>query len=78
MDCAYVNPRFARMGAISMLIEHALGICRAQDLGAVRVEASECARPLFAKYGFQVLELQHVEVRGVMLSNSRMRLELES
>ncbi|MFT6714244.1 MAG: RimJ/RimL family protein N-acetyltransferase/ribosomal protein S18 acetylase RimI-like enzyme [Planctomycetota bacterium] len=78
VDCAYVNPRFARMGAISILIEHALGICRSKGLTAVRVEASECARPLFEKYGFQVLELQQVEVRGEVLSNSRMRLELES
>lgn len=78
VDCAYVNPKFARQGAIAMLIEHALGICRARGLTAVRVEASECARPLFAKYGFRVLELQQVEVRGVILSNSRMRLELET
>lgn len=76
IDCAYVNPAFARQGVMAKLIRHALGICEKQALTSIRVEASHCARPLFEKAGFSVIEEQQVQVRGISLTNYRMNLLL--
>jgi putative acetyltransferase len=72
IDCAYINPDFQRRGIMTRLVEHAVETCFAFNLGRVYVEASICARPLFEKLGFSVLNENIVTVKGVELLNYRM------
>lgn len=74
IDCAYVHPKFQRRGIASALVRHAAETCFAFGLGRVYVEASLCAKPMFEKLGFKVLEEVQANVRGVELVNYRMEL----
>lgn len=76
IDCTYVHPEYRQRGIASRLIEHAVGLCARAGLPRVYVEASLCARPVFEKQGFRVLEARSVEVRGEKLINFAMELPL--
>jgi ribosomal protein S18 acetylase RimI-like enzyme len=74
IDCAYVHPKFQRRGVASALVRHAIDACLASGLERAYVEASLCAKPMFERLGFKVLEATIVNIRGVELANYRMEL----
>lgn len=72
IDCAYINPKFARCGIMTRLVEHAMATAFAMKRERVYVEASRCARPMFEKLGFTTLSENEVNLGGVRLVNYRM------
>jgi putative acetyltransferase len=76
LDMLYVDPDFARRGVATALLGWVLE--RAREAGAelIETEASITARPFFERHGFVVLAEQTPEVRGVAMTNFRMRRAL--
>lgn len=74
IDCMYVHPDAGRQGIASALIDVAIQECTAAGLSRAFVEASLCARPVFEKKGFQVLEQQQVALGEERLTNFKMEL----
>jgi putative acetyltransferase len=76
LDMLYVDPAAGRRGIATALLAQILGL--AQDAGVPEIEtyASLTARPLFEHHGFAVIEHRTVHVRGVSMTNFRMRLTL--
>jgi GNAT superfamily N-acetyltransferase len=72
IDCAYIHPKFQRRGIMTQLIRHAIESCFAFGIDCVRVEASICARPMFAKLGFRLIEENEVPIGEVVLKNFTM------
>ncbi|MEM9444439.1 MAG: GNAT family N-acetyltransferase [Verrucomicrobiota bacterium] len=72
IDCAYIKPEFKRRGIMTKLVEHAIQTCFENKLDKVVVEASICAKPLFEKLGFTVMEDCLVDIKGVKLRNYKM------
>jgi putative acetyltransferase len=73
LDMLYVDPAFTRRGIATALIDR---LCRlATEGGAVAIEtdASTTARPAFERHGFVVLEEQTPVVRGIAMTNFKMR-----
>ena len=69
IDCLYVRPGSERTGVGTSLVRHAEIVARGNGLGKLYVEASHGARGLFEACGFSVVRENHVERRGVGLSN---------
>jgi len=72
IDYLYVDPDFARRGVGSALLAHAERMARAEGIERLYTEASELARPVFAKAGFVTLKHCEFELRGVMIHNYAM------
>lgn len=72
IDCTYVHPEHARKGIASQLVSHAVEAAIAKGLSRIYVEASICAKPMFEKSGFTVVEEYTVQIRGVGLKNFEM------
>jgi len=72
IDCAYINPKFQRLGIMTKLVEHALDTCFSFRINRVYVEASICAKPLFEKLGFKVECENIVKLGDVQLLNYKM------
>lgn len=72
IDCAYIHPDFARRGIMTRLVEHAVATCFAMGVERVYAEASHCARPLFEKCGFRLVQPNIVSIHGVELENFKM------
>ena len=73
----YVHPRRIREGVASSLLEALLARARAAGLAALTTEASALSRPVFERFGFQLVEVETVERRGVQFDRYLMRRELE-
>jgi putative acetyltransferase len=74
IDCAYIHPEFQRRGIMTQLVKHAVNTSFAFNITRVYAEASICAKPMFEKAGFSVLNETTVTIRGVELPNYRMEL----
>lgn len=74
IDCAYVNPKYRRLGIMRRMAEHAISAGFETGLGRVYVDASLCAKPLFEKLGFTLLEKRLVKLGAQELQNFRMEL----
>jgi putative acetyltransferase len=76
LDMLYVDPAAGRRGIATALLDHILSL--AHDDGATEIEtyASLTARPLFERHDFAVIEQRAVHVRGVSMTNFRMRRPL--
>ncbi len=72
IDCAYINPSFQRRGIMTCLVRHAVETCFNSGIERVYTEASICAKPMFEKIGFVVLEETIVRIGEVELQNYRM------
>ncbi|MCC9604699.1 GNAT family N-acetyltransferase [Blastopirellula sp. JC732] len=77
IDCMYVHPEEVRKGIASALVDLAIENCVAAGLLRVFVEASHCARPVFEKKGFRVVEERQVALNGELLTNFAMELPLD-
>jgi putative acetyltransferase len=76
LDMLYVDPAAGRRGIATALLTEILSLAR--DVGAPEIEtyASLTARPVFERHGFAVIEQNTVHVRGVSMTNFRMRRPL--
>jgi putative acetyltransferase len=72
----FVAPEFMRRGVAASLLERLLDEARLRGLDTVTTEASEFSRPLFQKYGFTLIEVEHTEFKGVGFSRYVMRLRI--
>lgn len=72
IDCAYINPKYQRRGMMTALVQHAVNTCFAFKVNRVWADASLCARPMFEKAGFTVVNEHQVRIKGVDLINFRM------
>ncbi len=75
IDCTYVHPDHKRKGIASQLVSHAIDAATLKGLSKVYVEASICAKPMFEKLGFNTIEEQTVQIRGIGLKNFKMERE---
>ncbi|MGH2873066.1 MAG: GNAT family N-acetyltransferase [Solirubrobacteraceae bacterium] len=77
LDMLYVDPEFGRRGLGSALITEIVNLARSGRAPAIKTAASLTARPVFERHGFAVVTAQTVVVRGVAMTNFKMRLALD-
>lgn len=76
IDMLFVDPAHLRKGVASALIARAEATARATGIQQLCTHASSTARPFFEAYGFTVEEERTRVVRGVGMTNYRMRFPL--
>lgn len=69
IDLLFVAPEFTRQGIASALLT---ALAPQLPEGMLTVDASITAKPFFERHGFQVLQKQSVESRGVFFINFHM------
>ncbi len=72
IELLFTSPEFSRKGVASMLYECAVRILDARDVKALSTDASIEARTFFESKGFNVVEEQVVERKGVQLKRFAM------
>ena len=72
ISALFVSPTHQRQGVASMLLGRLLEEARAKGVRAASAHASEFSRPLFGKFGFEVVQLERTEVKGVEMSRYKM------
>ena len=70
LDRLYVHKDFQRCGIASALCDH---LEQEVDAETITTHASITARPFFEKRGYKVVKEQHVERKGVLLTNYVMK-----
>ena len=76
VDMLYARPDAAGTGVAGDLLDRLIAAARAAGTERLYVEASELARPLFARKGFTVVRRRDFEVRGVAIHNYAMEMAL--
>jgi len=76
LDMLYVEPSAGRRGVATALFEEILRLAQACGAEVLDTEASITARPFFERHGFVVVRHQTPTVRGVAMTNFRMRRPL--
>ncbi|KOP27170.1 acetyltransferase [Hapalosiphon sp. MRB220] len=72
IDCFYCHKDFQRMGVGSKLLDTLQTQAEALGIKRIFAEVSITAKPFFERQGFQIINQQTVERRGVKLINYRM------
>jgi putative acetyltransferase len=72
IDLLFVSPEYIHRGVASTLFD---ALVVQLPAGMITVDASITARPFFERHGFQVLQQQSVESRGVRFVNYHMALK---
>jgi putative acetyltransferase len=78
IDHLYCRPDMARKGIASALYDRLEAEARSRGFERLFVEASEAARPLFLRKGFQELERREFLRRGTMIHNYAMAKSLDA
>jgi putative acetyltransferase len=76
LDMLYVDPSAGRRGIATALLTEIVSLARYAGVPEIETYASLTARPLFERHGFEVIEEREPSVRGVVMTNFRMRLLL--
>lgn len=76
LDLLYVAPDAARQGVATALYAEVEASLRAAGVEGIETDASDIARPFFARQGFVWIRTNRVERRGETLRNHRMRKPL--
>lgn len=76
IDLLYVDHRFQRQGVARHLYHQVETEARRRGLPRLFTEASITARPFFEHIGFECLQAQNVDLRGVLFQNFRMEKHL--
>jgi putative acetyltransferase len=76
LDMLYVDPSASRRGIATALLTEIVSLTRAAGTSEIETYASLTARPLFERHGFEVIEEREPSVRGVSMTNFRMRRPL--
>jgi putative acetyltransferase len=78
IDMLYVHPTMAREGIGTLLCDAIEKLARARGVTRLSVDASDTARPLFEKRGYEARHRQTVSLGAEWLGNTRMEKKLES
>jgi putative acetyltransferase len=73
LDMLYVDPRFARRGIATALVDRLCRLATEGGAEAIETDASLTARPVFERHGFVVVVEQTPVVRGIAMTNFKMR-----
>jgi len=73
LDVLYVHKDFQRMGVASLLLNSLLKKANQMNIKEITTDASLTARPFFEKNGFEVINKQTVEIKGVSMINFKMK-----
>ena len=76
LDMLFVDPDVSRRGVGAALVTRIVRLARESGAGTLETYASLTARPLFERFGFVVVERCTPVVRGVVMTNFKMRLPL--
>jgi len=76
LDMLYVDPSASRRGIATALLTEIVSLTRAAGTSEIETYASLTARPLFERHGFEVIEEREPSVRGISMTNFRMRRPL--
>lgn len=77
ISALFVAPAWMGQGVGYGLLNHLLKEARLASCQTVTTEASEFSRPLFEKFGFVVLEIEHTEFKGVAFTRYAMQTEFQ-
>ncbi|RXZ79122.1 GNAT family N-acetyltransferase [Paenibacillaceae bacterium] len=78
LDRLYIHKNFQRQGIASALVNTLETAARSLRLTEMSTEASITAKPFFECLGFQVVQRQVIERRGIELVNFRMKKYLDN
>jgi len=78
IDMLYVHPSVARSGIGTLLCDAVEKLARSRGAHHLTVDASDTARPFFAKRGFFALHRQTIACGDEWLGNTHMEKRLES
>lgn len=73
LDMLFVDPTYGRRGVGSLLIQSVIALARAAGSLYLETHASLVARPVFERNGFVVISEEKPVIRGVELTNFKMR-----
>jgi putative acetyltransferase len=76
IDHFFVSGAYSRRGLGSLLMNHILREARDLGLSELTSDVSRTAQPFYEKSGFTVVERREPVIRGVVIPNALMRLEL--
>jgi putative acetyltransferase len=76
LDMLFVDPDVSRRGVGAALVTRIVCLARQGEGGTLETYASLTARPLFERFGFVIVERCSPAVRGVAMTNFKMRLAL--
>ena len=76
LDMLYVDPRSARQGVATLLVDAVEKLAGARGAEQLSVDSSDTARDLFAKRGYEAQRRNTVLVGDEWLSNTTMRKRL--
>jgi putative acetyltransferase len=76
IDCLYVHKDYQGQGIAAALFKHLLLAAKRQKITSLHVEASKVAVPFFKKYGFTVQQENTLKIRGEVLVNYSMSVDL--
>ncbi len=76
IDMLYVSPEFARRGGGSTLIDALTKLAAARGAKRLTADASEVAKPLFERFGFQAQKRNLVRVGDEWFANTTMTKSL--
>lgn len=76
LDMLYVDPSAGRRGIATALLTEIVSLARAAGAPEIETYASLTSRPIFERRGFEVIEEREPSVRGVSMTNFRMRRPL--
>lgn len=72
----YVHADYGRQGIGSLLLSTLIEFAREQAIAHLFTEASHFSKPLFAKFCFEMFEIERVERTGVWFDRFRMQRSL--
>jgi len=76
IDMLYVDPRYARQGAASSLLDALTRLAAARGADALTSEVSDTARALFERLGFAAQRRNLVQINDQWLANTTMTKRL--
>lgn len=77
IDHFFCHHQYQGQGIGRALMQHILEQARQRSVLSLRAYVSITARPFFEHAGFQVVKEQQVRLRGQLLTNYRMEMEIE-
>ncbi|MEO1192804.1 MAG: GNAT family N-acetyltransferase [Pseudomonadota bacterium] len=76
VDLAFVRPDLIGQGVGKALFARLLDAARAAGLTVLETDASDAAKPFFESLGFTALRRNRMDLQGVTLENTTMRLRV--
>lgn len=77
VDMLFVDPTFGGRGVGSLLLQTVIALAQTAGAAYVETHASITARPVFERHGFVVVSHETPVIRGVELTNFRMRRSID-